>query len=200
MAPHNDAAASVALAPAGLSPGGSAGVPQKSNSSKSCTTFALAELRQEKSNSSKSCLFFCARANWPCGQWLRGGGPDRAGRRSAPLHGHAISTTSNSSKSCTTFALAELRQEKSNSSKSCLFFCARANWPCGQWLRGGGPDRAGRRSAPVHGRAIIKKQRCRPAAAAPAARPLRFGQLMPLHSRARPCISGYWRKKEVWNG
>ena len=52
---------------------------------------------------------------------LRGGGR-KAGRRSAPVHGHAISTPSNSSKSCTTFALAELRQEKSNSSKSCTTF------------------------------------------------------------------------------
>ena len=37
--------------------------PETSNSSESCTTFALAELRQQKSNSSESCLFFCARAS-----------------------------------------------------------------------------------------------------------------------------------------
>ena len=51
------------------------------------------------------------------------------GRRSAPLHGHAISTPSNFSKSCTTFARVFLRSRQ---------------FGCASRLRGRGPDRAGR--------------------------------------------------------
>ena len=78
---------------------------------------------------------------------LRGGGR-KAGRRSAPLHGHAISTTSNSSKSCTTFALAELRQQKSNSSKSCTTF-ARFFALAAVWLRLTAPRGRPKGRAPV---------------------------------------------------
>ena len=82
----------------------------------------------------------CARGSLAVGQTpLAKGGPDRAGRRSAPLHGHAIRTPSNSSKSCTTFAHVFLRSRQ---------------FGCASRLRGGGPDRAGRRSAPLHGRTI----------------------------------------------